>query len=370
MIVDIVGWILVAGLFALFIVQSLNIRNYARPQKSDGTLPPLSILVPARNEERSIGECVSSLLAQEYPGSLEVVVLDDGSTDRTREILTQLTLTSSRLRVIAGESLPSDWNGKVWACHQLSRSAAGAWMLFTDADTIHAPDAAARSVAEAIARNAGLLSLMPRQITLTIAERLTIPLLNFFYLTFFPGFMLERSSDPKFAAANGQFMLFRREAYDRIGGHESVRSTVIDDLSLAKEIRRASQRLVIGDGNELVSCRMYHDRNEIVRGFSKNLYAAVGASAPRAIGISGMLLLLFVGPPILLVTTTSFPALIATLLGIWLRVRTALRTGEEMFYSLLHPISILIAVAMLLRSTWAGVRGERVTWKDRPTLPG
>lgn len=371
MIIEVFGWILVAALGALFIAQSLNIRNYLRPQKAAGELPPLSILVPARNEERSIRECVSSLLLQEYPGgSVEVIVLNDGSTDRTGDILTQLTLTSDRLRVVDGESLPSGWNGKVWSCHQLSRVASGAFLLFTDADTIHTPDAAARSVSEAIARKAGLYSLMPRQITESIAERITIPLLNFFFLTFFPSFMLERSRDPKFAAANGQFMLFNRDSYERIGGHAAVKSTVVDDLSLARQIRLAGDRLVVGDGNDLVSCRMYQEGTEIIRGFSKNLYAAVGASAPRAAGIAATLLLLFVAPPVLLIVNGSFSALLATLLGLWMRVRSAVRSGEEIFYSLLHPISILIAVGLLLRSTWAGVRGETVTWKDRPTLPG
>lgn len=369
---EILLWTICGLLAALLVIQSMNIRIFDRPQRDDSGagLSSLSILVPARNEERSLRECVASLIAQRYRGDIEIIVLDDESTDRTGEILTQLSLTTPRLRVLKGAPLPPGWNGKLWACHQLAREARGEWLLFTDADTVHDPDAAESSVSTAVARGIDLLSLMPRQQTGTHAEHLTVPLLNFYFVTFFPQFMLERTAHAKFHAANGQFLLFRRSAYEDIGGHERVRTTVVDDLALAREIRRNGLKLAVLDGSRLVTCRMYRSSREVIDGFTKNAFAAFDSSGVAAIGTAALLLSLFILPPVAFLATRSFESGIATLLGIWLRLRVSARMLERIGYAFAHPLSILFSVILLMRSMWFARSGRRVEWKDRAVRPG
>lgn len=347
---DSAGLLILIALAALLIIQQLNLRVFTRPRGDAAAR--VSVLIPARDEERSIEACVRSLAAEQ---PYELIVLDDGSSDRTSEIA-----RSSGAKVIAGQPLPPGWRGKNWACAQLARAATGDLLLFCDADTVHAPQSVRAAAARMLDEKLDLLSLMPRQRCGTFLERLTIPLLDFFYLTFFPAFLLRISDDPRFAAANGQFLLFTRAAYESIGGHASIRSSVVDDLALARRVREARLRLAVADGHELVECRMYRSGAEVIAGFSKNLYAALGESTPRAIGVALMLLGLFVVPPIVAMVTRSWPWIAATLAGLILR----LRATRDLF-ALLHPLSILIAVAVLLRSMLLTLAGRPQLWKGR-----
>jgi chlorobactene glucosyltransferase len=348
------GFLILGVLVALAVVQHLNLREFRKVSNAGAATASVSILVPARDEERSIERCVRSLASQP---ALELLVLNDGSTDRTGEILSRLSAEFANLRTIEGAPLPPGWRGKNWACHQLAKEAHGEYLLFTDADTEHTNSVAA-AVAYARERSAGLVSLMPRQVMVTAAERFTMPLLNFIYLTFFPAFMLRLSKDPKFSAANGQFLLFRRDAYDRIGGHESVRDSIVDDLALARRIREEELTLAIADGDEVVSCRMYSSGREIIEGFSKNLYSAVGGKVPAALAVGIFILVTFVAPTAMAVATLQPAWIAAALLGIIMRIRS----GDRTPWAVLHALSMALAVAVLWRSM---VRGGTVAWKGR-----
>ncbi|MFN3394337.1 MAG: glycosyltransferase, partial [Candidatus Thermochlorobacter sp.] len=194
---------------------------------SDATIaqPFVSILVPARNEERNIERCVSSLLAQDYP-HFEVIVLNDHSSDRTGEILARLQQRSSRLKVLDGKALPEGWLGKAWACQQLAEAASGELLLFTDADTVHNPDAARRAVATLLTTKSDMLTAVPYQIMHSFWEKMGVPLVHFLIMCFLPMSQVWQSRNTAFAFACGQFILFRREFYQKIGGHAAVRTAL------------------------------------------------------------------------------------------------------------------------------------------------
>lgn len=239
-------------------------------------MPFLSIVVPARNEERQIETCVRSLLAQQYP-EFEVIVVDDRSTDATTTILERVAAEHSRLRVIHGKALPDGWVGKPWALAQGAHAARGARLLFTDADTEHQPQACASAMRYALAKDAHFLSLLPTQRFETPAERVFLP--TILWMIAFGIGSLDAINDPKrldAAIFNGQYILCERKAFEAIGGHERVRSSIAEDYDLARIVKRDGRfRSMLVGAAGLVHTRMYRSFREIWDGFSKNLYLGV-----------------------------------------------------------------------------------------------
>lgn len=239
-------------------------------------LPMLSIVVPARNEERQIERCVRSLLAQRYP-RFEVVVVNDCSTDRTPEILDRIAREDARLRVLHGAPLPAGWIGKPWALTQGARSAGGRWLLFTDADTEHEPLASSSAVQYAMERGVSFLSLLPTQRFETPAERVFLPAI-LWMIPFGIGSLDAINDRKRYDAAifNGQYLLCERTAFEAIGGHERVRASVAEDFDLARIVKRDGRfASMLAGANDLVHTRMYRSAREIWDGFSKNLYLGV-----------------------------------------------------------------------------------------------
>ncbi len=253
-----------------------NLATFRTPHGAVPTpAPKVSILVPARNEELNIQRCVESLIAQDYP-DFELIILDDHSDDKTGDILTQLLDTSRdkptpRLIVLQGTTLPEGWAGKNWACHQLAQAAdpASGYLLFTDADTIHQPHALRSAVAGAERKNLALLSLMPEQQVETLAEQLIVPLFGLQILGYLPLLAMEHFPIPAFAAANGQYLLFQRAAYFQMEGHAAIAGEIAEDVSLAR-LAKGQGRIQLGNGAGLVSCRMYRNLAEIMRGFRRS----------------------------------------------------------------------------------------------------
>jgi chlorobactene glucosyltransferase len=269
-----------------------------RPRRFDpAEAPMVSILVPARNESRRIAPCLQSLLAQNYP-RFEVIILNDNSEDDTALIANDLgsrAKVSCKFQLLSGAPLALGWTGKAWACHQLAAAARGDYLLFTDADTIHEPDCLGACLGYAEDTNAGLLSAWPRQVTGTWSEKAVIPLVYVLLLGALPHYVLVRLQNrPEYArlasrkwlqtlgAANGQFMLFRRDVYETIGGHEAVRDHLVEDVALGRLVAGRTAdglKLVNCDGSRLVHCRMYESFPEVWEGFTKNLRAAFAESA-------------------------------------------------------------------------------------------
>ena len=238
-------------IFGLLWVTLVNLLHFKRlPRQSrvvSADAPLVSILVPARNEERGVEACVESLCTQHYPNT-EVIVLDDGSTDATPEILRRLQVKHENLRVITGTPLPEGWVGKSWACHQLSQEAKGAFLLFTDADTVHGPETVGAAVTLATEEHLDFFSLIPFEEMGTYAEHVVIPMVHVLYFSYLPNALIIRDPRTSLSAANGQFMFFKREAYEAVDGHRSVHDALVEDVFLAKVVKAAGKRIALVDG--------------------------------------------------------------------------------------------------------------------------
>jgi glycosyltransferase involved in cell wall biosynthesis len=225
--------------------------------------PEVSVIVPARNEEANLAQCLRSLVGQ--PGlAFEIIVVDDDSTDRTRQIAEQFAV-----RVISADPLPAGWSGKCNACWTGAKVAKGRWLLFTDADTRHSEDSIRQGLSEAENKDAALLSYSPHQEVHSFAERALMPLV---FAELATTYRPQEVSDPNSpaAAANGQYLLIRREAYDAIGGHAAVAQAILEDVELAKRVKGAGYKLQFRQ-SDAVSTRMYRNFAQLREGWTKNL---------------------------------------------------------------------------------------------------
>lgn len=354
-----------------------RLRNAPRHRPpTPPTLPRVSVLVPARNEEESIGACVRSLLVQDYP-DYEVIVLDDASEDRTTDAVGAFA-ADSRLRLLRGASLPPGWLGKPWACHQLANAASADLLLFTDADTVHDPRALRDAVTALDVERVDFLSVLPEQKTRTWGERLVVPLLPWSQQTFHPIALLRRLGWPALTTAVGQYMLFRRSAYAAVGGFERVKASVIDDCDLVGAVARADLSWTLLDGTGRVASRMYGSFRDAVNGFSKNLYARFHHNLPVFAFIWTLLLWVTWQPPLLLILRAVAPsavpgpavpyAAVATSLSFLTWLVSDLRFRIPLIHVALSPVTVLVAFGVAMRSvTWSALR--RGTWKRRPLHP-
>jgi chlorobactene glucosyltransferase len=335
--------------------------------------PRVSVLVPARNEARSIAACVTSLLEQDYP-DFELLVLDDHSTDGTGSILELLKGEDrGRLRVLEGASLPDGWLGKHWACHQLYQAADGELLLFTDADTRHAPDMLRASVSALAAEQADLVTAFPRQEVLTWGERLLVPFLGFGIFTFIPIRLVQKLRLPALSVTIGQFMLFRRSAYEQVGGFEAVRMEIVDDMCLGRRIISAGLEYRLMDGTHHVTCRMYHGFWEAVDGFAKSIFAVFDYRLlPYLLGwlVVGTAFLepvvalvsRWVRHPLTLLSPEAAALAVALSLIDWMIAYRRFRFPAWLVFY--YPLTMLLFLAVATRSLVQTVTG-RATWKDR-----
>ncbi|EYD76953.1 Glycosyltransferase involved in cell wall biogenesis [Rubellimicrobium mesophilum DSM 19309] len=342
-----------------------NLRAY-RPPPPPGPVPPrVSVLIPARDEEANIGPALACALAS-TGAEIEVVVLDDGSTDRTAGIVRAVAAHDPRVRLIPGAPLPPGWIGKQHACWQLSLAASHPLLLFHDADVRLEPEAVARLAA--FAQGRGLVSGVPRQVTVTLGERIAIPQILVVLLGYLPLPMARANpTDPRFAAAIGQVLLVTRAAYDASGGHAGMRGTIHDGLRLARAVRTAGFGTDLCDLSGLATCRMYSSWRDLWAGFSKN--AREGMATPRALPVWTLLLggghvLPFLLLPVAGGTAFGVAALAAAL--VWLAAgATAHRTRASWMSVLLHPVGVLLTLAIQWNALLAGPRRRPAVWRGR-----
>jgi chlorobactene glucosyltransferase len=368
-------WIVIPLISAIRLRDSRSIDEFTGHPTADP--PLLSVIIPARNEARSIERCVRSVLATGYP-EVEVLVVDDQSTDGTGEIATDIQRSDPRVLVFTTPPLPRGWFGKQWACWTGAAKARGDIFCFTDADTTHGPALLPRSVNAMLARNADLFTVMGRQEMATFWEKLIQPQI-FTMLNFWYGGTesVTRSRRVWRKIANGQFLMTTRAAYEETGGHETVRGGVAEDLMLAQLYHRLGRRVVFMDGRGHLSTRMYTSLRELIAGWGKNVFAGGMHALPKLPGLRFIFPLALVTPPLVVLTPSVllFLALAGLLPGavlLWAIVATAatllawmviyMNEGESPLLGLLHPLAAAVTLFILLRAI---VRGSRVQWKDR-----
>ena len=327
--------------------------------------PFVSILVPARNEEKNIARCLDSLLDQDYP-NYKIIVLNDLSEDRTEEIINKYIEKFDQLELISGKPLESSWTGKNWACHQLSEMAKGKIYIFTDADTWHSENAVTNTVAWMQKLKLGLFSAFPQQITKGFAEKLVIPSIDVFVYGILPLWLTYYSRFSSLSAANGQWIAFTREAYKKIGGHEALKNKVVEDVEFARTAKKKRIKILTASGTEMVFCRMYHSTKEVWEGFSKNVYGLVGYNIFLFLFIVLGMILLFLWPFVFI----WFPGLfwisgLVLLLNFSIRFIIAKNVKSDLIYSVLfYPLGILLLLAIGFNS-FSKMKNGIVTWKGR-----
>ncbi|MFG2100498.1 glycosyltransferase [Micromonospora echinaurantiaca] len=335
---------------------------------------PVAVLLPLRDEAARVTPCLRALLAQRGVPGLRVVVLDDGSTDGTADVVRAVAGDDPRVTLLRGAAPPPGWLGKPYACWQLAGRAdpAATALVFVDADVVLAPDAVAAAVTELRAARLTLLSPYPRILVVTAADRLVQPLLQWLWLTFLPLRAMERSRRPSLAAAGGQFLVLDRAGYERAGGHVAVADKVLEDIELARAVKRAGGRIALADGSRLATCRMYDNWPQLRDGYIKSLWASFGHPVAAAVVVA-LLLLLYTAPPLLAVGALAAGAVpvgaaaaAAYLLGVAGRAISARATGGRWWPdSLAHPVSVVVLGWLTLRSYHLRKR-RRLTWRGRP----
>ncbi len=345
---------------------ALNVALLRRPPADPPPVTrPVTVVVPARNEEQQIGGCLAALLDQRGVPDLCIVVVDDGSTDRTAAVVR--AVVDPRVRLVPAPPPPPGWLGKPHACATGVAAAAPAddgVLVFVDADVRLFPDAIAGAVAVLAERGLDLVSPWPRPVAHGVAERLVQPLATWLWATSLPLRVAERSRRPSLAAANGQFLMVGRRGYERAGGHAAVRGEVLEDITLLRAVKRAGGRGVPIDGSRLAACRMYDGWPALRDGYAKSLWATVGGRPAAGVAAAAAMTAVWVVPP-LAALRGSRAGLVGWLAGAAGRAVVAAATGGRLWPDpLAHPVSIVLFDVLMARSVVGHRRGTLV-WRHR-----
>jgi chlorobactene glucosyltransferase len=369
-----IPWILTPVIASIRMAQSRFLDDESREPPAGA--PPVSVIVPARNESRNIAACLRSILSSSYP-ALHVVMVNDHSSDDTGSIARALAREDARLVVIDNHDLPPGWFGKQWACQTGAAAATGAILIFVDADTQASSDLIARSVNGMLRTGADFYSVLGRQEMVTFWERLIQMQIFTVLMTRFGGTeIVNRAKKASAKIANGQYLMVRRPTYDEFGGHALVRGYVAEDLMLAQRYFELGKKTVLVMGMDQLSTRMYTSLGELIGGWRKNLFAGGRHSMPMGTRLAALAPLLVplpflmqLAPPVLLVAAL---ALGLPGLGLWGAITTVLTlitwvayyqaARLPLWYAALFPLGAAVALYIALSAV---SRGSRVEWKGR-----
>ena len=356
-----------------------NLRQFRSSPPPPANLPPVSVLVPARNEQAAIGQLIDDVLASEGV-DFELVILDDASTDETATIVAAAAARDERVRLVTGRTLPPGWCGKQHACFQLAGAARYESLVFLDADVRLTADAVARGVGFLKQTDVGLASGFPRQQTPCFLAWLLLPLIHFVLLGFLPLGRSRLSADPALAAGCGQFFITTKSAYERAGGHAAIAASLHDGIMLPRAYRRTGQQTDIFDATDVASCRMYETSREVFNGLAKN--ATEGIGSPRT--ILPFTVLLAGGqvlPTVLLLGwLAGWPSaewspvsvalvLLAVGLSLLPRLLAVGRFRQSLISSLLQPLAITVFLFIQWYALSRRCLGLQTSWKGRELAP-
>lgn len=330
----------------------------------------VSVLIPLRNEAARVTPTLTALLDQQGVDDLEIIVLDDGSTDDTAVVVKTAVGDDPRVHLVDGGNapLPEGWLGKPWACHRLSQLATGRVLVFIDAEVVLHPWAIASTVTAMRQAHLDLLSPYPRQVAETWAERITQPLVVWSWMATLPLRLTETTHYPSLAAANGQFICVDARAYRISGGHTSVASHIVEDVEVLRSLKRHGFTGAPANGGAIAECRMYDSAREIYHGYTKSLWSVFG-SAPGAAGVLGVMVIGYLAPPVFALAggdrvQRSWGAL-GYAMGVLGRYAVARRTGERRWPdAALQPVSVAAFASLTMESFRLKRRG-RLTWRGR-----
>ena len=362
-------------ILANFLINNILFKDTSRfklPQYILDKNPLISILIPARNEEEDIRRCLISLTKQDY-SNIEILVLDDNSNDNTAKIVTELSKKDRRIKLYNGGLLKKGWLGKSYACYQLSKYARGDYLIFTDADTLHFPSSISGAVASLLRYKLDSLSVFPKQIMVTLHERMMVPFGHYIILCLMPLYLMRKAKSALFCTAIGQFMLFKKDIYKKIGGHKSIRSEVLEDIKISKRVKKFGYKFMIFDGRSNVYCRMYRNFKEMVKGYSKVLFAVfdykIYIISIAIILISAIFLFPFLilplgvlfDWPLVLMELLILQITIILITKIILSIRFKCKAIDIIF----HPVAMVYLIAIAINSILSVRIGAGVYWKGR-----
>ena len=368
------AWVAAAMAGLPLLMTAVNLTLYRRPSSfvpRPGRTERVDVCIPARNEAENIEACVRGVLASE---GLEAraLVYDDQSTDATPEILARLAQADARVVRVPTQPLPAGWNGKQWGCERMGQASDADWVLFTDADVRFDPRAVGAAVRFAQDSDSDLVSTFPREICASMGEALLVPMIHFVLLGYLPMALMRRDRSPSLAAGCGQFLLVRREAWRRAGGHAAFASSMHDGIKLPRAVRASGGRTDLFDATALVHCRMYRGFAQSWRGFTKNAYEGLG-SIPTLLFFTVMHVVGHILPWALLglawsglawAGSATLPAGVAVACGLCTRAMLAARFRQPWSAVLLHPVGVALMTAIQWRSLWLSLSGRR-EWKGR-----
>ncbi len=332
----------------------------------------VSVLIPLRNEEENVVDLITNLKALSYP-NIEVLVLNDNSEDHTLPLLTKHTKRDDRFTILEGEELPPSWNGKVFACHQLSERAKGSYLLFIDADMRLHKDTIQASLEMLRRTKASMLSGFPAFPVSLLLEKLLVPLQHFVVNFHLPLLPANHTTRPAFTAAHGAFILVDHKAYKRVGGHRSIQNSLIDDVHLSRTFKVNGYRSILANVTKFTTCYMYRSNKDVWEGFTKNLFPGLGRSR-----LLVSILFLFYGcfyflPAVLLIIgvvsytigepmySLFIPYILITLQKAWVDWKT----NQSILLSFMMPISSLAFMCLLINSMMKGIKQKGYVWKGR-----
>lgn len=316
--------------------------------------PKVSILIPAKNEEKRIRSCLNTITNQDYQ-NLEIIVLDDNSTDNTFDIIKEY---EPKIKVIKGTTKPDFWLGKNWACDQLSKYAQGDIFIFTDADNWYEQNSVTNTIKYIDKYNLNMISAFPENVTKTFFEKLFSSSVEHILYSLLPLWMTLRSKKSSLSAANGQWIAIKKDSYSSLGGHEAVKHTNVEDITLARKAKKMNMKILTVSGVGIIYTRMYKTFDEIIKGFSKNMYQMLGGNLAAFL----FHLILFWSTIFLLFTSNTIVFIVGILLIIFWKSILSIKFRVNFFYSLLfHPFLVLFMTIIGVRSIF--LSNKNIIWR-------